>query len=107
MRTPTNKENKQVLWQQRLSEARGHEGSQRAYCKGSGISYSQFQYWRSKLEGSGKAGGAKISDRAASMLTPFARVALQAPEPVTSSVPVAGARFIAEVLWHLSGMVGS
>ena len=104
MRTSVDKEDKQAIWRERISEARGLGGSRRKYCLERGISYSQFQYWRKTLEESAEA---KSLKEATMMPSPFARISLQAEPALLPPTSVSGARFIAEVLWHLSGMVRS
>jgi hypothetical protein len=91
---------KLAMWGQRLKAAQEFPGSMRQYCAANSISYARLQYWRSKIDGNAEVRQASSS--------PFVRVeqdAAGAPLRRGEALTVSpGARFVAEVLWHMAMM---
>ena len=92
---------KLAMWGQRLKAAQEFPGSMRQYCAANSISYARLQYWRSKIEGSAEGPALTAS--------PFVRIehgasgtaSIRKSEALSASP---GARFVAEVLWHMAMM---
>lgn len=101
-----NKQDKQSIWIERLKQAREYPGSVGEFCASGGFTYANLKYWRNKLEGK----GAIARRKAAKISSPFVRVQQIEGRLATAVLPVAksngspGARFVAEVLWHMSVM---
>ena len=108
MNTLGSKE-KNRLWEEHLKAARAFPGPLREYCRVSGINYSKLQYWRGKLEGPTKIQAAVSSEKAVKLPLPFVRVeqeALQGTPMGALRHGAPGARFVAEVLWHMAMLGG-
>jgi len=102
----SKQDNKEAIWIDRLKQAQEYPGSVGQYCASNGFSYAKFKYWRNKLNDKGAITRKKI----AKVSSPFVRVEQtqdRSAHEFLGAIELpgsTGARFVAEVLWHMTVM---
>ncbi len=101
-------EENRTIWLRRIKLSREYPGSVKDFCSSEGITYAMLKYWRGKLECAANKRPAAEPVKASRLPSPFVRAAASVPEQQQSMrqeavqlIPKSGARFVAEVLWHM------
>lgn len=81
-------QNKQELWEKRITKAELFDGSNQAFCSSEGLSLATFQYWKKRLR--------PRQNRIAVPPSPFVKVAI---ERVPASLP--DPQWVAELILSL------
>ncbi len=82
-------------WLKQLEDYGDYPGSQRAYCRATGIAFSKFSYWKNKVSKEGPKTRAKEG-------SPFVPVVMESPRFKPGQID---AKWVAEFILHLGGGV--
>lgn len=98
----SNRTENEARWRKRVAGVREHRGTLTSYCHAQGISLEALKYWRNKLEAKSVVQAARSSVRP----QPFVPIQVVSPEPMRTGLSLPDARWVAELILHLSAGTG-